>query len=144
MSYRVCGFHADVRTQISARSKLRASVLDTLHRAKIEIMSPNVMNQRPLDPARPLIPTARAKKKPTEESSPEELVFDKADAAEQVEQLRTHVAETETRIKELEKLAKSDESAAAELELERQRLAQAREFLDRAQELERTDDRADR
>ena len=54
--YRVCGFLAEVRTLVSARSRLAGAALDALHGAGIEIVSPNFMNQRVLTPGTQVLP----------------------------------------------------------------------------------------
>ena len=48
VSYRVAGLLEDVQSLISARSDLRRAVLDALHAADIEIVSPSFMNTRAL------------------------------------------------------------------------------------------------
>jgi hypothetical protein len=45
-----------VKYLISAESKLRESMLDTLHKAVIEIVSPTFVNRRQLSPERVFIP----------------------------------------------------------------------------------------
>ncbi|MDR4484640.1 MAG: mechanosensitive ion channel [Nitrospirales bacterium] len=49
VTYRISGFLIEVKQLLSARSKLRAKMLTTLHDAGIEIVSPVVMNQRRLE-----------------------------------------------------------------------------------------------
>jgi len=44
--YKIYGLLEDVKTVLSARSRLNAHVLDKLHEAKIEIVSPGFVNQR--------------------------------------------------------------------------------------------------
>ncbi|RMF19586.1 MAG: mechanosensitive ion channel family protein [Gammaproteobacteria bacterium] len=56
VQYRVSGLLEDIGHLVSKRSALHAAVLDALHGAGIEIMSPNVMAQRPLPPDARLIP----------------------------------------------------------------------------------------
>lgn len=56
VGYRVSGFLAEVRTLVSARSRLAGSVLDALHGAGIEIVSPSFMNQRALEAGMPVLP----------------------------------------------------------------------------------------
>jgi len=66
-------------------------MLDTLHDAKIEIVSPTFMYQRQTDgEARSLPHQSRSYWQPTpqaEDKIPEELIFDKAEQAERLEQL---------------------------------------------------------
>jgi small conductance mechanosensitive channel len=49
VTYRVAGFLSDVKQLLTARSKLRARMLDALHGGGIEIVSPAFMNQRRLE-----------------------------------------------------------------------------------------------
>ena len=99
--YRVCGFLEEVKTIISARTKLRACVLDSLHGAGVEIVSPTFMNQRqtpdPFIPEKPAETSA-----PASVDSPESLVFDKADDAVRLDRVREALAAAKQRIKDLE------------------------------------------
>lgn len=114
ITYQAAGFLEEVKYLISAESKLRACMLDSLHRAGIEIVSPTFMNQRQLKPEKTFIPEgSRALKRkvaPAEESRPEERMFDKAELAEAA-------ADAEVRLKgvaeEIEEL-KKDRDALAE------------------------------
>ena len=89
---------------------LQAKVLDCLHEGGVEIVSPNFMNQRVLSDGKKFVP--RTKSDPTEEETgptPEEIAFDKADAAESTEQLRETYKAVKAQIEELEaELAKGD------------------------------------
>ena len=123
ISYQVAGFLEDVKYLISAESKLRGSMLDSLHQAGIEIVSPTFMNQRQIKPEKVFIPKAshRAKPKvsPVEETRPEERMFDKAEIAESEakaeERLKEVIAEMERLEKERD--GKADQaSAQAQLE----------------------------
>ena len=48
ITYRAAGVLTQVKQLLTARSNLRAMVLETLHGAGIEIVSPHFMNQRQL------------------------------------------------------------------------------------------------
>ncbi|MCA9461904.1 MAG: mechanosensitive ion channel [Nitrospira sp.] len=91
VTYRVAGFLAEVKQILSARSKLRIKMLTTLHEAGIEIVSPMYMNQRQLENEirvlPPKAPYAKQEDAPARDS-PESLIFDKADAVAQAEELR--------------------------------------------------------
>jgi small-conductance mechanosensitive channel len=86
ITYQAAGFLEEVKYLISAESKLRESMLDALHRAGIEIVSPTFMNQRQLAAERLFIPEVRHAAKSTppaaDETRPEERMFDKAEQAE--------------------------------------------------------------
>lgn len=84
VAYRVAGLLNDVKHILNARSNLRKNVLDALHLAGIEIMSPAVLSMRQLDPQRSILP-GRAVAKQQEPEAPEDLIFDKAEEAELLE-----------------------------------------------------------
>ncbi len=118
ITYQVAGFLEDVKYLISAESKLRGSMLDSLHQASIEIVSPTFMNQRQLKPEKIFIPegSRRAKPKvsPVDETRPEERMFDKAEIAESEakaeERLKEVIAEMERLDKERD--GKADQASA--------------------------------
>jgi len=110
INYRVAGFLTEVKQLLTARSHLRSLILDTLHGAEVEIVSPTFMNQRRLgEKDRALPPDSPPVSEPVEEAAdevPEELIFDKAEEVERLEQLRlerdkllAEVAELEGRLK---------------------------------------------
>ena len=89
VAYRIAGFLEEVKNLLTVRSNLRKQVLDTLHNAGIEIVSPNFMNTRNLDEKTKTIPRKRVKKEKRitkKEDTPEKIIFDKADEAENLEQ----------------------------------------------------------
>ncbi|BFM05279.1 mechanosensitive ion channel family protein [Halioxenophilus aromaticivorans] len=105
VEYRVCGFLAEVKTLISARSNLRCKMLDTLHEAGVEIVSPNFMNQRQVPG--PVIPAAHLHPIQSEQdTTPEQTLFDKAERAQQLEDLKDSLQEINEEIKSLEENAK--------------------------------------
>lgn len=89
ISYRVAGLLAEVKSLISSRSRLYANILDNLHAAQVEIMSPNFINSRQINDHPPAIPKPERLKNVEEgletESNPESIIFDKAEEAEQKE-----------------------------------------------------------
>lgn len=103
VTYRIAGFLAETKRLVSAATVLRREVLDSLHRAGIEIASPTLMSQRRLGEGERLMPRKPVHIKAKQaESFPEDLVFDKADEAERVEQLRIDRKELAQQLKELE------------------------------------------
>ncbi len=89
--YRVAGMLSDVTSLLSARSALRAEMLDCLHKDGIEIVSPSFMNQRALDPERAVIPVV-AETLPDESApSVEAVIFDKAASAETIESVKKDI-----------------------------------------------------
>ena len=125
VTYRVAGFLTEVKQLLTVRSNLRAEVLTTLHGAGVEIVSPNFMTQRLLrEKERVLPPDASEPAAADAGQAPEERIFDKADQAEELEQLRVERGECETRISELQEQLKSpaeDERPGLESEVARLR-----------------------
>ena len=84
ITYQVSAFLDDVGNLISKRSELNAHVLDALHEAGIEIVSPNFMNQRQLDPTAHVTPRRYITQQQESTASPEAIMFDKADLASRI------------------------------------------------------------
>lgn len=98
--YRACGLLEDTKKLVSARTALRTQVLDALHHAGIEVMSPGYISFR--RGADEVIPE-RVRKKTTEPAaSPEAIIFDKADDAERLDRVKHALAEARAKVKELE------------------------------------------
>jgi small-conductance mechanosensitive channel len=91
VNYRVAGLLEDVTSLISARSRLRAAMLDALHAADIEIVSPTFMNTRAFSEDRRFIPAPSVRSAPHAHSSAEQLAFDKAEEAASVERIRVAI-----------------------------------------------------
>lgn len=127
VTYRVAGFLSEVTKIVSARSNLNKAVLDSLHEAGIEIASPNIVAQRPLQDGRQFIPEkTQAKPAPTETApAPDERIFDKAERAAEKERLTAEKDQLDSEIQAIEKDIKSSGSDDAEppaLSLRRRRI----------------------
>jgi small conductance mechanosensitive channel len=122
ITYRVSGVLTEVKGLITARSNLRLAVLDILHREGIEIVSPGFMNQRVLDGSEKILPkvaTRKEKRTASEDTVvPEEVMFDKAEQAEQFNlektQLLQSIAAFEVQLKD----AGKEEKDVISLEIE--------------------------
>ncbi len=124
----MAGFLADVTTLLTARSRLRKRLLDTLHDAGVEIVSPTFMNQRQVPTEMVFVPPAMQAGSGDGAATAEQIVFDKADAAAAREALRDERKRLETEIADLEAApADAPEDAhtrEADLETRRSRLAE--------------------
>jgi small-conductance mechanosensitive channel len=130
VSYRVAGVLLEVTQLLTARSNLRKQVLDVLHDNSIEIVSPGFMNQRRIADDVRFIP-ARTKKVPDQgvpveaQSSPETLIFDKAEEASALEKQRDEYKRLIQQLEDLKQLRKAtDESGATTIEAEMSALAE--------------------
>ena len=105
VTYRVAGLLEDVTSLISARSKLRAAMLDALHTAKIEIVSPNFMNTRAVKEDHKVIPRLSRKKASKAQPQAERVAFDKAEDAASIEKIRIAIEKTDAELKALDDVA---------------------------------------
>lgn len=85
VAYRVSGLLQDTTGLVTVRSQINRCVLDALHAAGIEVMSPSVMAQRPLAAGQRVMPAPRAVVQAdgtaADQADVEALVFDKAEHA---------------------------------------------------------------
>lgn len=98
--YKIHGLLDNVKSIISAKSRLTGHVIDALHKVGIEIVSPNFMNQKPVGDTIFIPQKYRTNNKEVlEENTPENLIFDKAEEAEGIEKRKEFLAEVEKKIK---------------------------------------------
>ncbi len=139
--YRISGLLEEIKQIMTAPSRLRAKVLDALHEAKIEIVSPTFMNQRVFNEGHTFIPEVNqsAPDSSEEDSSSggagaaESLAFDKAEKAESIASLK----ERETKLKEQIFEAEEGLKKASEEEKEQinENMAGLKTKLDRVQKV---------
>ena len=88
VAYRISGVLEEFRELVSSRSRLHKQVLDVLHEGGVEIMSPRFLNVRSIDDE-PVVParTVAVVEEPVQ-TSPEQVMFEKADQAEALEAMR--------------------------------------------------------
>ena len=125
ITYKVAGFCAEVKHILSSRTRLRKAVLDQLHGAGIEIVSPNFVNQRRLDKSdRVLVPAKPPESVVVETRTPEQGIFDKADRAEKIAALEDELALLKEQVRANKKNDGSEEKDKTE---NRVNLRQSRE-----------------
>ncbi|WP_255335107.1 mechanosensitive ion channel domain-containing protein [Methanosarcina sp. KYL-1] len=105
VTYKVGGLLKNIESLITARSDFKKAVLDALHEADVEIVSPNFMNQRILKEGTVFIPPkellkAEVPEKPPKKK-PEEIIFDKAIEAEILGRIEIVFSTLEEKEKEL-------------------------------------------
>lgn len=132
VTYRLAGFLEDVKHVLSARSRLRSSMLDALHAGGVEIVSPTFMNQRRVEAGKRFIPQRREEgrseaQREAREGAPEEVIFDKAEEAGKLEDLRKERQELDAKLKEA---GQKGEGKDADVEPERARLKERMAALD--------------
>lgn len=127
ISYRVSGFLSDVDNMVGKRTQLRGKMLDELHAAGIEIVSPSFMNQRPLGDDKIFLPEERHIAVAEDLSQPESIMFDKADLAARLEKIR-HQRDTVS--EELKSLSADPEANRNEIAWREQQLRALTEILE--------------
>lgn len=137
VTYRIAGLLTEVRQLISARSRLRANMLDELHGANIEIVSPRFLNLREYEITRSFIPQQpreRTADKAVNRVAPEDVVFDKAEEAENVERMRERLAQLNESLREMDDKIEAAETAEqkAALKADRERMQAQLERLDQS------------
>lgn len=101
VTYNVSGLlKEDVSKLIEVRSRLNVNILDTMHLARVEIVSPMFMNQRQVSPDELVIAEPMARPAPDKSDESREVVFHKAtlvaerrDLGVKLEALRKQLAE---------------------------------------------------
>lgn len=132
VSYRISAYYPEVKHILTMRSKLHQKVLDELHGAGIEIVSPSFMNQRQFNSGEQFLASP---KKPdpfeVEHPAPEALIFDKADRAEKVQILKDEITSLTNEAKSLEsQLSKADNGDKERLKSDISRRYRRIELLD--------------
>jgi len=108
VTYRAAGLLAEVKQLLTTRSRLRAMILDALHDAGVEIVSPTFMNTRALRGGELFIPEGLGEDGDGDDVVlPEDVIFDKANAAESLERLREFHLQAEAKLTEIEGRLKS-------------------------------------
>jgi len=105
--YTVFGMLKEIKTVLSAQSKLNAMMLDALHDANIEIVSPNFMNQRQVGETVFIPQKVKKHEEVVQSESPENKIFDKADEAESIEKRKEKMEEVNQKLKTLAEELKS-------------------------------------
>jgi len=120
--YQINGLLSDTEKNISAVSRLNAMVLDALHEAKIEIVSPTFMNQRQVGEM-VFIPRKENQQDFIMEAAPEAIIFDKATQAKTLEEKQVRVVELTEKISEmkanLKQIENPEEKAEAETRIKK-------------------------
>lgn len=126
VNYRVAGFLPEVTQVLTARSNLRKQMLDVLHSAGVEIVSPAFMKQIPVSAEQKVLAKAKRVKSAKPGEEPEAMIFDKASDAAALEQLRERRNVLQIELKGLRGNTEESEryfAAKAELESVEQELS---------------------
>ncbi len=116
ISYRVAGFLDNPKLLLSMRSNLRKQVIDSLHSAGVEIVSPTFMNQRQYRSNEVFISEVKNYQERQNSKTEKTHVFDKAETAETLADLKIKFKTLEEQLKD------ADNKDKEILSLEKQQL----------------------
>ncbi|MEO1581685.1 MAG: mechanosensitive ion channel domain-containing protein [Pseudomonadota bacterium] len=119
ITYAIAGLLTDVKSLLSQRRALRAATIDVLHEAGVEIASPLLVNTREFSSRHGFVPPA-VEPIANNEVNSDELVFDKALKAEDLDKLRARREELSA---QLAKAADANEPNTTRIERLEQWLA---------------------
>lgn len=113
ITYRINGLLTEIKNMLTVKSNLHKNILDALHSSGVEIVSPTFMNQRRLDLQTKFIPSSKPEEIISKESrSPaEQIMFDKAEQAERIENAVDTLRKEISSLEEAEDEAEGDEKA---------------------------------
>ncbi len=118
--YKVHGLLEDTNKYFSTRALLNAMVVDHLHAAKIEIVSPSFMNQRQVNDQEFIPKVLKIKEEHDESKIADDLIFDKAKQAKEIEKKQSHVDKLDERIENTKAtIKKADDKNEKEAILEK-------------------------
>ena len=138
--YRVAGLLEEVTSLISARAELRGAMLDALHEAGIEIVSPSFMNTRAIADDIQFIPERAVPRFRRREIKAEEIAFDKAEQAASAEKLRSAIDACNRALAEASGEEQREPARIAELEVRRDELlARLSDLEEKIREVEKRD-----
>ncbi len=130
ITYRVSGLLIDVKSMLTTRSLLHRAMLDALHDDAVEIVSPTFVNQRRMDDHIKIVPGAGVRQSVEASSTPEDMIFDKAEKAEQQEAAQENLKKELQTLGEALSAANGDEKAKIEAHID-----QVKQQLDNVSEL---------
>lgn len=114
ITYRIAGLQKDLKQLMGVRRRLRACTLDALHDGGVEIVSPTFMNTRAYENTAQFIPDS-VEVEQTDQVDVDAIIFDKADQAELLDNMRESKAAAQSRLEQVnETVAKLDEGDAKE------------------------------
>jgi len=147
VSYKISGVLKEVKQRVTAQSELFKHVMDSLHHANIEIVSPTFMNTLARNKAEPAIPEPVAKPQGKEKEEKlldiESIVFDKAEEAESKDTIKQKIVKIDEGIEKLiaaikasedEKYRESLKQRIGNLESIKARMITSLEVLEKASE----------
>jgi small-conductance mechanosensitive channel len=141
VGYKISGFLTETKQLLSARSNLKRNILDVLHLADIEIVSPNFMNQRVLHEKATIIPQKiGAQKMPaaTRTAAPESVMFDKAESAEEMDQWQERHDGLAKKLEELKK--GNDEAEQTQVKLIEEEMTRIKQKMEAYLQAQKTDE----
>ncbi len=121
ITYSVSGLLTEVKGMLASRSRLFESILDALHTAGVEIVSPSFMNQRRQENDTKILPVMSEDVLQPDSPSSEDMVFDKAEEAEQQEKAEINLKEEISKLQAQAKESEGEAKKQIEVQIEQLR-----------------------
>lgn len=109
VTYRAAGRISDTSALLSIKSNLYGAVLDRLHDAKIEIVSPNFMNTRVVQDVLMIPKAQKHSVKESSDGSVEKIIFEKAEKASAISSTQTEIEKLIAQLDDKENPISSEE-----------------------------------
>lgn len=109
VTYRAAGRISDTSALLSIKSNLYGAVLDRLHGAKIEIVSPNFMNTRVVQDVLMIPKAQKHSVKESSDGSVEKIIFEKAEKASAISSTQTEIEKLIAQLDDKENPISSEE-----------------------------------
>lgn len=113
VTYRAAGRISDTSALLSIKSNLYGAVLDRLHGAKIEIVSPNFMNTRTVQDVQMIPKGQKHSPKENSDGSVEKIIFEKAEKASAISNIQTEIEKLAAQLGDKEKPVSGEEKESA-------------------------------
>lgn len=118
VTYRAAGRLTDTSTLLSVKSNLYGAVLDRLHGAKIEIVSPSFMNTRTVQDIRMIPKGQKHSPKENSDGSVEKIIFEKAEKASAISNIHAEIEKLVAVLENKEEPISDDERKSVEEKIE--------------------------
>lgn len=138
ITYRIAGLQKDLKQLMSVRRRLRACTLDALHDGGVEIVSPTFMNTRAYENTAQFIPDS-IQTGTTDQVNVDAIIFDKADQAELLDNMRDSKAAAQARLDQVNQTmadlddGEAKEAAAREVKLLENKILRIERLLERTE-----------
>lgn len=118
VTYRAAGRITDTSALLSIKSNLYGAVLDRMHGAKIEIVSPNFMNTRTVQDVQMIPKGQKHSPKENSDGSVEKIIFEKAEKASAISNIQLEIEKLAAQLEDKEEPVSDEQKNSAVTKIE--------------------------